>query len=261
MNRPPLFWLLFAIAAGDSQTFSIGDGSNLACNGLNKHNCQESDASYTSCDCNQCPTATGCDNFHFYDPAWSAVYSAAQAQGQLYNVEAFKTAAFARYEDSRQNNPKFVFGPIQFVFHYFTPCLFALIFPNGTDGKPTKEIEHTWIGVTEQANGQRVGNDGGGHIPNNWYPRNTSLDGNAISQCILDIYTTHPVMLGANVNGQFVPDTTQLPSAPTKKDILCFIYNAIFGITPPQYLAVVASYLNPVFVGGSWGCLPFNSVG
>ncbi|CAF1052531.1 unnamed protein product [Didymodactylos carnosus] len=249
-----------AVIAGDALTFSIGNASGTVGAGTSKHNVLEGDASYKSCDCNNCPTKNGCDNFDFNDTVWTTTYNAAQLNGGLFGIPTFQIAAKQRYDECVANNSKCVFGPIQFVFHYFTPCLFALTFPNGTDGKATEDIIRVWMGYFYE-NGQRKGMAGGGQIPKNWYPHDPPRTFVDAAPCILAIYLAHPVLLGAKVNGVWVPSAEQIPVNATANDIVCFMYQAIFKATPniAATLLAVASYLNRVFTVKPWNCPVFNT--
>lgn len=255
------FLAALAVIASNGLVFSIGQGSLTTGPGLNKHNFLEGDTSYKSCDCNLCPWQNGCDNFKFNDEVWSTTYDAAQANGNLFGIPTFKIAAKKRYDQCRANNSKCLFGPIQFVFHYVTPCLFAQAFPNGTDGLPTEDIENTWIGIVKDANGVRSGVPGGGRIPDNWYPGAKPYSTLELNSCVLEIFSAYPVSLGANINGEFVPDEKQLPTNPTERDIACFLYQTVASTASTQLLSSVTQYLNPAFVTGPWNCTPYPASG
>ncbi|CAF1195521.1 unnamed protein product [Adineta steineri] len=252
--------VLIALAAlvGNGPVFSIGEGSPETGLGVGKSGIENGDTSYKSSDCALNPTPDGgCDDYSFNDTAWSTTYNAAQLNDNIYNISTFIPAAKARYDESRANNPDFFFGPMQFIFHYVTPALFDLVFSNGTDSMPTEEIENTWIGITKDENGQRLGIPGGGRIPDNWYPRKIPVNLIDGAKYILGLYLPHPVEFGANVDGTFVPDPFQLGTSPTTKDILCLIYNTICGAATATTLSMIAADLDLIFVSGSIGCTPY----
>ena len=246
-----------AVIASNGLVFSIGQGSLTTGPGLNTHNFLEGDMSYKSCDCNLCPWQNGCDNFKFNDGVWSTTYDAAQANGNLFGIPTFKIAAKKRYDQCRANNSKCLFGPIQFIFHYATPCLMAQVFPNGTDGLPTEAIENTWIGIVKKANGVRSGVPGGGRIPDNWYPRVKPYTTQELGSCMHEIYSANPVQFGVSINGKFVPDKTQLPPNPTKRNIACFVYRTLASAASATLLPAVTKYLNRAFVTGPWKCTSY----
>ena len=130
----------FAVLAGTGQVFSIGQGSSATGPGLDKHNFLEGDGSYTRCDCHECRPEKTCGGYTFKSQVWKTTYNAAQANGGLFGIPTFKIAAKERYDQCRANNSQCFFGPVQFAFHYGTPCLMAKIFPNDTDGLPTEAI-------------------------------------------------------------------------------------------------------------------------
>jgi hypothetical protein len=268
-NLDYLFALIFDAVGlatdGDpvAGTLSIGAG------GLNTHNTFEGDTSLTRSDYDISTNyglASG-DDFSFvgalFKEMTDTVAQTSSTSAPLYDFTGFKNYKGLRYDESRQDNPYFYFGPKQFLL-YAAACLVFKAFPSQSDG-----LQPNYATISSIFGAQK--NAAGGYdfvyekLPPNWRNRLLPLSFQETFTCAFNMYKENPRPFGASSNGTFVPNTdfqNRVDAVTTTSGILCLFYDILTDNTPGSVplptnaLKYLLGVLNPLF--GPFGCALLN---
>jgi len=182
----------------------------------------------------------GGDNFSFNTTLWE---QGVEITGGLFDLDGVADWRYARYLQSKQENPWFYWGPLFFFQHGAASFLYEL-WPNGNEGYvPTLENTATFFGAKRRSDGswERVPE----RIPDNWVNRKTPYTLLGIAGEIIKMYAKHPTGIGGNVDGKFVgidfPPYIRggKSEASTPADILCLFYQALTRPIPSSLNGVV----------------------
>ena len=224
--------------------------------GLNDHNKFEGDASLTRNDYYY-GSKNPNDNFSFNGTLYSDMKAYAAKNGGLYNFDTMASYRYARYVDSRANNPKFYFGPKSTLLYGAAAFLFRL-FPNATGvpgyGIPDEATISAFFGAVADDTVEGGFRHVPERIPHAWYTRATpyTLSDVTTDLNLLLLGGDQLAQFGANAGaGNFIPDANH-PIATTGSDeasrnaVACALYQAILDDVPSEFENVVGGPLQVV---------------
>jgi hypothetical protein len=164
--------------------------------GLNGHNKFEADSSLTR---NDYFTGGG-DNFNYNGTLFGQMVD---TTGGNFDLQGLATYRRQRYQDSRDNNPNFYFGPFSLLLFGAASFLYELM-PSGTRGyAPDLPTISSFFGAVQNADGT-WGFNGQEKIPDNWTNRVEPYTNRLVVQEILKMYALDPVEFGGNTaDGSF----------------------------------------------------------
>lgn len=198
--------------------------------GLDAHNKFEGDASLTR---NDYFLANG-DDFTFNATLFKMM---TDSTGGVYDRAGMSKYRLERYQQSRQNNPNFFFGPLTVLLYGASSFLYELM-PSGPNYIPDKATISSFFGATEQSDGTYTFS--AEQIPANWTNRVTPYSTTDVTAEILAQYLANPVLFGGatgnggfdliNFNG-FIENGTLL-ATPDAATTTCLLYSLLtFPVT------------------------------
>lgn len=200
--------------------------------GLDGHNKFEGDASLTR---NDLFLANG-DNYKMNATLFQRMYDTTKGN---YSRDQLALYRAQRYNQSRDTNPNFFFGPGSLLMYGAATFLYGSFPSGGLKGFPDLATQKSFFGVDGEPGNFSFNNME--RIPDNWFNNVQEYELNSIGGQLWSMYREYPVQFGGNVgttddfnamNITGVIENGYLLDSSTPQSTMCFIYQALTAGIP-----------------------------
>ncbi|CAA9964295.1 hypothetical protein CFE70_007046 [Pyrenophora teres f. teres 0-1] len=234
--------------------------------GLNGHNKFEADSSLTR---NDYYTSNG-DNYNFNGTLFGNMKKVAdRVSGGKFDRNALAAYRSQRYDESRRENPNFLFGPLSLLLFGASSFLYELFPSYGPEGTPDLATISSFYGAVEDPSAKGGWRHVPERIPENWFSRRAPYNNLLVTTEILAQYLQYPKLFGGNAgkdnfNALGTPfNVIKDGILPSSAKLECFLYQLATSPVPGMLSTVTditgslldfaLAKLDPIFK--NTGCL------
>ena len=184
----------------------------------------------------------------------------ASTVNNLFDFDGIAYYKYLRYNQSRNDNPNFLYGPTAVIIYAAAAFL--------PEGSPDLATISSFFGTTSIGNGQ-FSSSSGEKIPAVWHNRRIAYTIPDVAASIIAMYAKYPVLLGGNVGkgnfnalGSFGSAIKDGKLSLDQQALQCFLYQLALGLVPStltgsitqplDILRFATGKLNPIFK--NFGC-------